>query len=138
MFQQARCLHDLPGLTVAALWNLFCNPGRLQCFASFGFKTLDCRDCLARDCAERRHASSNRVTRKMYRAGATHRDAAAEFGALLLQFIANHPQKWRIRRTVGRNSFAVQLEFDHDIITPLAISFCGILLKFSIAIKKNE
>src|SRR5579863_8365259 len=69
-----------------------------------------------RDGAQRSDTGSRGAPLDMNRAGAAESNPAAEFGSSQAQFIANHPEQWRVLRTVNGNDTPIELECGHDLL----------------------
>src|SRR5208282_3531447 len=59
ILEQRRCLHDLPGLTVAALRCLRLDPGLLQRMATLGIESFDRGDLRSPDRTDRGDAGAD-------------------------------------------------------------------------------
>jgi hypothetical protein len=79
--KQRGCLHDLPGLAVAALRHLLGNPGLLQRMVALGGKAFNGGDLLADRIAGRRLAGAHGLAVDMDRAGTAQTSAATELGS---------------------------------------------------------
>src|SRR5216684_3663308 len=73
--------HDLSGLAVTALWNVFFHPGLLHGVAAVGGKSLNGGDFLAGDTGNRGDAGARSFAVDMHGASPAERHAAAEFRA---------------------------------------------------------
>src|SRR5215470_8034519 len=97
--KQRGCLHDLPGLAVAALRHLLGNPGLLQRMITLGGKAFDGGDLLADRIAHLRLTGAHGFAIDVNRASTAQTSTAAELGAGHLQLLADDPQQ---RRIIGR------------------------------------
>jgi hypothetical protein len=86
-------LHNLSGLTVAALRDLFGNPGALHRVAAIAGQTFYGGDLPAPNRIDRRLTGANCLSIKMYCACSAHTDAAAILGAGHIQEVAQRPQQ---------------------------------------------
>src|SRR5262245_58733937 len=110
--QQFRRLHDLTGLTVAALRHLLDDPRLLQRVAGTRRQPFDGRDLLA---AHDRHlglAGSHRLAVDMDRAGAAQAGAAAILGAGEFQVLAHDPKQGRVRLGLHAHRLAIDCKCD--------------------------
>src|SRR5882724_7094433 len=73
--------HDLPGLAVAALRNVFFHPGFLNGVATIGRETFDGGDFFARDAGDRGDAGTRSFAVDVHGTGSAKRHAAAELRA---------------------------------------------------------
>ncbi len=81
-------LHDLPGMTVAALRRVGFAPGALHGVVAVRVETFDRYDRLAGRLLSLHGARADRLAAQMHRAGAAKTVAAAELGAGQTEFIA--------------------------------------------------
>jgi hypothetical protein len=112
--------HDLPGLAVAALGNVFFHPGLLDGMAAIGGETFDGGDFFARDAGDRGDAGTRGFAVDVHGAGSAERHAAAEFGAGHVERVAKHPEQGHVRADVDGLRFAVQGESGGHGVLPLA------------------
>src|ERR1035438_3885170 len=111
--RQQRCGgHDLSRLAVAALRNLFRNPGLLQHVQAISSKAFNCEHAFARDLRYRSRAGANRVAIDVNRAGAAQSRAASEFRSGKFVGVAENPQEWGFRRDADFFFTAVDAECD--------------------------
>src|SRR5438093_4259640 len=79
--QQGCRSHYLPALAISALWNVFGNPGLLQCVKAIRAETLDRRDVLACSLRNSHRAGASQSAVYMDTASAAISGAATEFRA---------------------------------------------------------
>lgn len=109
--------HNLPGLAVAALGNVFFDPSDLHGVASVSRQPLNCDDFLATYARDRRNARACGFAVDMYGAGPAQSHSASKLRPRHIQGVTQNPQKRHIRTDVHRLSFAVQRETDgHEVL----------------------
>src|SRR6185437_14299695 len=97
LLEQRGRLHDLAGLAVTALWDLFLDPGTLHGVQnSIPRESLDGRDSLRAHGTNSYLAGAGGATVQMNGAGAAQSQAAAIFGASEAERVAQYPQQWRL------------------------------------------
>src|SRR5689334_741370 len=111
--QQRRRLHDLAGLTIAALRNAQIAPGDLNRMFAFGIETFDGDDLFPRHIRHRDAAGADRLAVKMHGAGSAKRDAAAELRSSQAQLVAQVPHERHRRIAVERALLSVDSQADH-------------------------
>ena len=99
--------HDLPGLAIAALRNVFFHPGLLHGMAAIGGKTLDGSDFFASDAGNLGDARTRGLAVDMHGTRAAERHAAAELRAGHVQRVAQDPKQRHVRADFDALSFAV-------------------------------
>ena len=112
--QQCGRGHDLSGLTVAALGNLFGNPGRLQRVIRCRRQTLDGRHLL---CADTRYgvtAGSDGRAIQMHGARSALLQAASEFCSGQADGVTNDPEQRRVRCHIHVVLLAIDGERNHE------------------------
>jgi hypothetical protein len=90
-FQQCGGFHDLAGLTVTALRDLFFDPGLLQWVAQVIGETFYSRDVFAFDRKNGSHTGKSRLAVNVHGTRAALRDAAAKLRARQLEVLTNYP-----------------------------------------------
>src|SRR5580692_335132 len=118
--EQRGGLHDLPGLTVAALRHLQIEPGFLQRMVAIGRQPFDGGDVLACHHGDGRLARADRLAVEMHRAGAAHAGAAAVFRAGQLEVFAHNPEQRRFRAGIHSRRFVIDGEGDRHHALPYA------------------
>jgi len=122
--QERRRRHDLAGLAVAALRYVDLLPGELHGMGAVLRQALDRRDLLALGARDRHAATALRLAVDVHGAGPAEGPAAAELGALEVEFVAEYPEQGHLRRRVDRRRLAVQREGDcHEFV--LLEGHCG-------------
>jgi len=79
--QQGCRSHDLPALAISTLWNVFGNPGLLQCVKAIRAETFDGHDVLACSLRNSHRAGASQGAIDMDGACAAVSGTAAEVGA---------------------------------------------------------
>jgi hypothetical protein len=92
--QHGGSVHDLTALAVAALRDIFGDPGLLQRMKPVCGESLDRGDVLSHNLRNWRRAGTNRGPVDVHGAGAAKPGAAAEFCAGKFEGVAKHPQQW--------------------------------------------
>jgi len=110
--------HDLPGLAIAALRNVFLDPGPLHGMVAVGGQAFNRGDSLAADAGDGRNAGARRFAVDVHSAGSAQRHTASEFRPGHIQDIAQHPEQRHIRTDIRqRLGFSIQLESDgHGVL----------------------
>src|ERR1700677_580906 len=104
--------HDLPGLTVAALYDLHVEPGPLDARPGGSRSdTFNGGDRTLADRANGQDARSHGVTVHMHGAGTALCDSTSELGARQAEHIPQHPQE----RHVGGHIDALEIAVDSQI-----------------------
>src|SRR5260370_7943190 len=93
---------------VAALRNVFFNPGLLDGMAAIGGETFDGRDFLAGDAGDRRDAGTRGLAVDVHGTSAAEGYAAAELRTGHVQRIAEHPGQRHCRAHIAPFAFALQ------------------------------
>ena len=83
--------HDLAGLAVAALGNIFLDPCFLHGVTAIGGKAFDGSDLFAGYIGNRQHAGARHFAVDVHGTGSALHDAAAEFRPGHIQDVAQHP-----------------------------------------------
>ena len=104
--------HDLSRLAVAALRDVFGNPGLLDGMQAFGGNSFNCGDFLSGDAADLSDAGASGFSIDVNGAGAAERHAAAEFSAGHTERVAEYPEQGHFGTDVDRLGFSVQGEGD--------------------------
>src|SRR5260370_10847668 len=112
--------HDLSGLAVAALRNVFFHPGLLHGMAAVRRKAFDGGDFLARDAGNRGDAGTGGFAVDVHGTGSAERHAAAELGAGHIQGVTKHPEQRHVRADIDGLRFAVQGKTDGHGVLPIA------------------
>jgi len=112
---------------VAALGGLLVDEGLLQ-RVQFAWRAeaFDRRDLASRYRADRRDAGTDRLAIDQHRASAALRQAAAEFGAVELEVVAQHVEQRRVRLSGNRTAHPIDCQVGSHAC-PLARA-AGILL----------
>src|SRR5260370_36506702 len=105
---------------VAALRNVFFNPGLLDGMAAIGGETFDGRDFLAGDAGDRRDAGTRGLAVDVHGTSAAEGYAAAELRTGHVQRVAEHPEQRHVRADIDCLGFAVQSETDGHGDLPFA------------------
>lgn len=122
--QQGGRGHQHAALAVTALRHLLGDPCGLQGVGLFcRAQGFDGFDLLVRHRRRGRHARAHRLAVHMHGAGPTSGDAAAEFGARKLKFIAQHPQQGRAGVSGGGAALAVDVQL-HGVSLSVAGARC--------------
>jgi|HubBroStandDraft_5_1064220.scaffolds.fasta_scaffold68841_1 hypothetical protein len=109
--------HDLSGLAVAALRNVFFDPSDLHGVAAICGQPFNRYDFLTTYAGDRRNARARGLAVDMHGAGSAQSHAAAKLRPGHIQGVPQNPQKRHIRADVHRLSFAVQRETDgHEVL----------------------
>src|SRR5271166_3634636 len=116
LFQQRRGLHDLAGLTIAALRHVERAPSLLKRMISRGVEAFDGGDRLAAGVADRRDAGSPGLAVDMDRAGAACGHAATEFRSREAEFIAKIPEQRHRRIAVEALRLAIDVQSQHTFL----------------------
>src|ERR1700683_2889160 len=103
--QELCSAHELACLAIAALRNVFSEPGSAQAPGGSSRQPLDRRYVTLANGAHKQLAGARGLTVKVHRAGAAGSDAAAEFGAHEAKRVSQHPQE----RCVGIHVESVKL-----------------------------
>ena len=111
--QQRRRLHDLSGLTVAALRHVVSTPGALHRVITFGIKPLDGGHLLAGGRRDGSHATAHRFTVDVHSAGAAERHAAAELGPGEPELISDVPEQRHVGVAIELATYAVDFQGNH-------------------------
>src|SRR5882724_3780289 len=116
--EQRHRRHDLARLAVAALRDLVVDPGLLHRVQLAALREpFDGQHLLAGGGGHRHRARAHRLAVQVNGAGAALGDAAAEFGALHVEHVAQHPQQGHFGLDVDVVLLAVDGEFDHSEIS---------------------
>src|ERR1035437_5300584 len=119
-FREQRCSgHDLSGLAVATLRDLFGDPSLLQYVQAVGSEALNRSDAFARDLRSGSRAGANRVAIDMDSAGAAQSRTTAEFGSGEFEGVAENPEQRRLRRDADLLFTAVDAECDVCHVGPV-------------------
>jgi hypothetical protein len=113
LLQKRRGLHDLAGLTIAALRHVQRAPSLLKRMIAFSVEALDGGDRLAVGVADRRLARSDGFAVEMDGAGAACRDPATEFCAGKAEVIAKVPEQRHRRVAVECLRLPVDVQSEH-------------------------
>lgn len=109
--------HDLAGLAVAALGNVFRNPGLLDGMAAVFGNALDGGDAFSGNVGDGQHAGTRRFAVDVHSASAALHDAAAEFRAGHVEGVAQNPEKRHVWADVDGLGFPIQSERDgHGVL----------------------
>jgi hypothetical protein len=111
LLQQIGDRHDLPGLAIAALRNVFFDPGPLDRVRGIRGQALDGGNNTIPDGADWQHAGPLRAAVNVYRAGAANTDPATELAAGQSQFVAQDPEQWLFRIAVVLYFIAIDPQF---------------------------
>ena len=106
------CGHDLAGLAVATLGNIFLDPSHLHGMGAIGGKTFNGGDLFSGHTRDRQHTRARRFSVDVHGAGTALHDAAPEFRPGHIEGVAKHPQERHILADVHRLSFSVESESD--------------------------
>jgi len=104
--------HDLAGLAVAALGDVFGDPGFLHGVRAVEGEALDGRNIFAGNARDHGNARARGFTVDVHGAGAAERHAAAEFRAGHVEGVAQDPEERHVWADVDVLWFAVQGEGD--------------------------
>src|SRR5439155_3349621 len=118
--KQRHCGHDLSGLAIAALRNVFFHTGLLHWVAALGRKTFDGSYFLAGHAGDRSDAGARCFTVNVHGASPAERHAAPKLRAGQVQRVAQDPEQRHVRADVHRLCFAVQGETDGHGDLPVA------------------
>lgn len=110
--QQRDGRHNLPRLTVTALWDIFGNPGLLDGMQAFGRNSFDGRDFFPGDAADLRDAGTRRFTIDVNGTRAAQRHTATKFCAGHTESVAEDPKERHFGTDVDRLGFSVECEGD--------------------------
>src|SRR5689334_8223158 len=110
--------HDLPGLAVAALRDVFFDPGFLNRMAAVRRKAFNGGDFLARDAGDRGNAGTRGFAVDVYGTGSTERHAAPELRTGHAQGVTEHPEQRHVRADIDGLRFAVQGKTDGHGVLP--------------------
>jgi len=109
--------HNLAGLAVAALGNIFRDPGHLHGMGAIGGEAFDSGDLFSGNTGDRQHARARRFSVDVNSASAALHNAASEFRPGHIQGVAEHPQERHILADVHRLSFSIERESDdHEVL----------------------
>jgi hypothetical protein len=123
LFQKSNRRHNLAGLTVTALGNLFFDPGLLDRMTTIVGQALDRCDLFAGNGGNRINARPGGFPVDMYGASAASRNAAAVLGSCHVETVAEHPQQRRVPVDVDGLPLPVHLKFDrHENLSFLELS----------------
>src|SRR5579859_1659528 len=111
-FEQGHRGHDLSGLAIAALRNVFGDPSLLDAMQAVGGQALDGGDFLSGDGGDGGLAGARGFAIDVHGAGAAQAGAAAKFRAGLVERVAQHPEQRHIRADVHGFGFSVEDESD--------------------------
>ena len=106
--EQRRRLHDLPGLTVAALRDLLGDPRLLQRVRARRRQAFDRGHAPAGDIGYLNAARAGGLAVEVHRAGTALRDAAPEFRAGQLELLTDDPKQRRVGLCLHADRFAVE------------------------------
>src|SRR5580658_6247343 len=113
LFQERRCLHDLAGLTIAALGHIERAPSLLERVIAFGVEAFDRGDRLAARVADRRDARSDGLAVDVDGAGAASGDPATEFRSREPDYVSEIPEHRHRRVAVECLRLSVDMQSDH-------------------------
>jgi len=113
--QQRHGLHDLPTLTVAALWHIKRLPGLLDRMVTMGAQAFNGHNVLARSAAHQRDTTARGGAVDVHGAGAAESHAAPVLGPGQLQQVAEVPQQRHLRIAIERTLKAIDLALDHGL-----------------------
>src|SRR5271166_1880685 len=116
LFQKRRGLHDLAGLTIAALRHVERAPSLLKRMISRGVEAFDGGDRLAAGVADRRDAGSPGLAVDMDGAGAACGHATTEFRSCEAEFIAKIPEQRHRRIAVEGLRLAIDGQSEHTFL----------------------
>jgi hypothetical protein len=111
--------HNLPGLAVTALRNLFGDPRLDYRVSAVSGKSFDGRNFFPSDAGNRSDAGASWLAIDVHRACTALGNPAAEFRARQIQRIAQHPKKWGIGIHVYCFGFSIDAESDRSHETSL-------------------
>ena len=111
--------HDLSGLAVAALRNVFFHPGLLDGVAAIGGEAFDGGDFFAGDAGHGGNAGTRGFAIDVHGTSAAQRHAATELRARHVQGVTEHPKQRHVRADVNGSGFVVQGETDGHGDLPL-------------------
>jgi hypothetical protein len=115
--EQRDCGHDLAGLAIAALRDVFCDPGLLDGVGAVGGEAFDGGDFFAADGGDLSDTGAGGFAVDVHGAGAAKGHAAAEFCAGHVEGVAEHPEKGHVGADVDGLGFSVQSESDgHGVL----------------------
>lgn len=115
--EQSRRGHDLAGLAIAALRNIFLDPGTLDGMAPILGETFDGGDFFAGNVGDGQHARARGFAVDVHGASAALHDAASEFRAGHVQGVAQDPEERHVGADVHGLGFSVQDEGDgHGVL----------------------
>src|SRR4029077_18670690 len=106
--QEGDSKHNLAGLAVAALWDVFGDPGLLHGMRTVGRQAFDGGDFFSLHAGDRSYAGASGLAVDVHGAGATERHAAAKFSAGQVESVAQHPKQWHLRVDTHCGGLAVE------------------------------
>src|SRR5271168_3971900 len=113
LFQQRRGLHDLAGLTIAALRHIHRAPSLLERVIALRVEAFDGGDSLAVDVADRRNAGSYGFAVEVDGAGAARGHAAAKFRSGEPEDVSEIPEHRHRRVAVECLRLAIDMQSEH-------------------------
>jgi hypothetical protein len=113
MLEKRNGLHDLAGLTIAALRDLMFDPGLQNRVCVSICQPFDRDHRLSGDVADTRLAGTDSLSVDPDRAGATLRHSASVFGTCDTEFVAQHPKQGHLGNDVNPVLGPIDREFDH-------------------------
>src|SRR5271163_2713641 len=113
LFQERRGLHDLAGLTIAALRHIQRAPSLLERVIAFRIEAFDGGDSLAVDVADRRNAGSYGFAVDVDGAGAARGHPAAKFRSREPEDVSEIPEHRHRRVAVECLRLAIDMQSEH-------------------------
>src|SRR5258708_27957816 len=110
--QQRHRGHDLPGLAIAALRDIFGDPSVLDGMAAGGGQAFDGGDFLSRHLGDGGLARTRRFAVDVHGTRAAQARTAPKFRAGLVERVAKHPKQRHLRADVHRLGLSVEDESD--------------------------
>src|SRR5712691_3170452 len=108
--------HDLAGLAVAALRDLFTQPRLLHRMLAVGREPLDGGDLFSFDGTDRHRAGSHGLSVDVHGASAALGDAAAELRSCQSDLLPQDPEKRGIAFDIELMRGPVDIDVDHDVL----------------------
>src|SRR5882672_2802305 len=108
--------HDLAGLAVTALRDLFAQPRLLHRMLAVGREPLDGGDLLPFDAADRHRARTDGLSVDVHGAGAALGNAAAELRSGQSDLLTQDPEKRGIALDIELMRGAVDVDVGHDVL----------------------
>ena len=106
--EERDCGHDLSGLAITALGNVFCNPSLLDGMKAVRRQALDGGDFLSGHAGNRRDTGTCHFAVDVHGASAAKRHTAPEFGPGHVQRVSQDPEQRHIRADVHSLELSVK------------------------------